>query len=61
MIRRTSTVAATGFAIVALLALLAVAAPLVLPGSPTAIASAAASGHRPSSSPSGWTTWAGAC
>ena len=37
-----SAVAATGLAIVALLALLALAAPLVLPGSPTAIASSAA-------------------
>ena len=37
-----SAVAASGLAIVALLALLAVAAPLVLPGSPTAIASATA-------------------
>jgi len=38
----TSPVAVTGFAIVVMLALLALAAPLVLPGSPTAIASALA-------------------
>src|SRR5437867_12872168 len=42
MIRGTSTVAVTGLAIVVALTLLALAAPLVLPGSPTAIASAAA-------------------
>jgi peptide/nickel transport system permease protein len=39
---RTSTVAVTGLAVVVLLALLAIAAPLVLPGSPTEITSAAA-------------------
>ena len=42
MMRGTSTVAAIGFCIVVALALLALAAPLVLPGSPTAIASSAA-------------------
>ena len=42
MSRGRSTVAMTGFAIVAALALLAITAPLVLPGSPTEIASAAA-------------------
>jgi len=42
MSRGRSAVAATGLMIVALLAALAVAAPLVLPGSPTEIASSAA-------------------
>ena len=42
MRRGTSTVAAIGLAIVVALALLALAAPLVLPGSPTEIASSAA-------------------
>ena len=42
MIRGTSTVAVTGLAIVVALTLLALAAPLVLPGSPTEIASGAA-------------------
>ena len=41
-LRGTSPVAVTGFAIVVMLALLALAAPLVLPGSPTEIASGAA-------------------
>ena len=61
MIRGTSTVAVTGLAIVVALTLLALAAPLVVPGSPTEIASGAALRAPTVVEPFGMVISAGAC